>query len=146
MVGWHTARLGDHDTAREHCRAALALHRQHHHAEGEAATLDSLGYIEHRTGHHHRAIGHYRAAVALFRALGDSNETATTLDRLGHPHAALGDHAGARAVWQEALELCRQQDRAADAERLRRQLDELDRAERALQDTTTADSASVGRD
>jgi tetratricopeptide (TPR) repeat protein len=43
-VGLYAARLGDYDTARVHCQAALALHRQLHDVT-EAVTLDSLGYI-----------------------------------------------------------------------------------------------------
>ncbi|WP_148088675.1 AfsR/SARP family transcriptional regulator [Saccharothrix texasensis] len=41
-VGWYTARLGDHDTARGHFHAALTLHRRHHNPTGEANTLDGL--------------------------------------------------------------------------------------------------------
>ncbi len=125
LVGWYAARLGDHDTARDHCRAALALHRRHRYPEGEAATLDSLGYVEHLTGHHRRAVDHYRRALALYRTLGNAAETATTLDNLGHPLAALGRPDRARAAWREALELLRQQGRDAEAERVRRQLDDL---------------------
>ncbi|MFT7840396.1 tetratricopeptide repeat protein [Saccharothrix sp. BKS2] len=125
-MGWHAARLGDHDTARDHCEAALVLFRRHRIPDGEAATLDSLGFIDHRTGHHRRAVDRYRQALALFRTLGDTTETANTLDGLGHPHAALGHHDEARAVWREALELYRDQGRDADADRVRRQLDALD--------------------
>ncbi len=125
-VGWYAARVGDYDTAREHCRAALALHRRHDHAEGEANTLDSLGWIDFRTGRHQEAVDHYRRALTSFRALDHTTEVANTLDHLGHPYAALGRTDQARAVWQEALELCREQGRDADAVRVRRQLDGLD--------------------
>jgi tetratricopeptide (TPR) repeat protein len=122
-VGWHTARLGDYDTARDHCQAALALHRRHHNTEGEAATLDTLGWIDHHTGHHHRAIARHREALTVFRALGDTAVAADVLDHLGHPHAALDQAAQAHAAWQEALELYQKLGRANDAERVRRQLD-----------------------
>ncbi|WP_153278328.1 hypothetical protein [Saccharothrix syringae] len=36
----------------------------------------------------------------------------------------IGHHAEARAVWREALELCRQQGCTTDADRVRRRLDE----------------------
>lgn len=49
-VGWCAVRPGDFDTARDHCQAALTLHRHHHNPEGEATTLDSLAFIAHRTG------------------------------------------------------------------------------------------------
>ncbi len=125
-VGWYAAHLGDYDTARAHCRAALALHRDHHNAEGEADTLDSLGYIDHHTGNHHQAIHHYQQALTQRRDLSNTYEAATTLDNLGHPHAALGQHDQARTVWREALELYRQQGRDEHADRVQRQLNELD--------------------
>ncbi|MGM1062001.1 BTAD domain-containing putative transcriptional regulator [Saccharothrix sp. Mg75] len=127
-VGWHSARLGDYDAARDHCEAALTLHRLHPSPECEANTLDSLGFIAHDTGRHHQATHHYRQALVLLRTLGSTTQAATILDRLGHPHAALGQHEQARAVWREALELYRRLGRDADAERVRRQLDDLDRA------------------
>ncbi|MGW4116648.1 hypothetical protein ACWEFJ_37725 [Actinosynnema sp. NPDC004786] len=45
---------------------------------------------------------------------------------MGHPHTALGRHEQARAVWREALQLYREQGCDADAERVQRQLDNLD--------------------
>ncbi|QFZ19960.1 AfsR/SARP family transcriptional regulator [Saccharothrix syringae] len=134
-VGWYAARLGEFDTARDHCRAALTLHRRHRNPDGEAGTLDSLGFIDHRTGRHDEAISHYQQALTLYRTLGNTTETADTLDRLGHPLAALGRHDQTRAVWREALELYREQGRTTDAERVRRQLDDL-------HDTPTAVPAS----
>ncbi|MFE2755432.1 ATP-binding protein [Actinosynnema sp. NPDC059335] len=127
-VGWYAARLGRFDTAREHCQAALNLHRHHHNPVGEADTLDSLGYIAHHTGDHHQALDHYHHALTLNRDLGHAYEVANTLDRVGHPHAALGRHEQARTVWREALQLYREQGRDADAERVQRQLDNLDHA------------------
>ncbi|MFE2754033.1 ATP-binding protein [Actinosynnema sp. NPDC059335] len=125
-VGWHAAHLGRFDTAREHCQAALTLHRHHHNPDGEADTLDSLGYIAHHTGDHHQALDHYHQALTLYRGLGDAYTVAENLDSVGHPHAALGRHEQARTVWREALELYREQGRDADADRVQRQLDDLD--------------------
>ncbi|MDX8050638.1 tetratricopeptide repeat protein [Lentzea sp. BCCO 10_0798] len=128
-VGWYAARLGEFDTAREHCQAALALNRHHHYAEGEAGAHESLGFIAHRTGDHRQAVDHYRQALVLLRALGYTYGVADTLDRAGHPHAALGQNREAREVWQEALDLYQEQGREDDAERVRRQLDDLARTE-----------------
>ncbi|WP_191298882.1 AfsR/SARP family transcriptional regulator [Lentzea cavernae] len=124
-VGWFAARLGDFDTAREHCEAALELHRRHRHPIGEADTLDSLGFIAHSTGDHGQAVGHYRRALTLFRAHGDSYQVANTADNLGHAHAALGQREQAGEVWWTALELYREQDRAAEAARVRQRLTDL---------------------
>ncbi|MFF0745376.1 ATP-binding protein [Streptomyces sp. NPDC004111] len=134
-VGWFAARLGDHDTGREHCRAALAQYEEHRDLPGQAQTLDSLGYIDHHSGHHEDAVGHYRRAVALYRDLGNSYEAADTLDRLGHAHTALGDRDRARAVWAEARDLFAQQGRAQEAERARRRLASLDAEEEGHRNT-----------
>ena len=78
---------------------------------------------------HHQALDHYQQALTLFRTLGNTYLIADTLDNLGHPHAALG-HEQARAVWREALELYRKQSRDTDAQRVQRQLDELNETNR----------------
>ncbi|MFD9738385.1 BTAD domain-containing putative transcriptional regulator [Umezawaea sp. NPDC059074] len=129
LVAWYSARLGDHDTARDHCRAALALHRSHLRSpDGEANTLDTLGYVEHRTGHHAEAIVHYRHALALYRDHGYTERIAPALEALAGPHAALGHHEEARAAWREALDLYREQNRTTDADRVHRHLAALDHA------------------
>lgn len=124
-VGSRATHLGHYDTAREHCQAALTLHRHHHNPDGEADALDSLGYIEHHSGHHRQAIDHYRQALILFRDFGNTHDAANALDRLGHPHVALGQTDQARAVWREALELYREHGRHDDATRVQQQLDNL---------------------
>ncbi|MET9226119.1 tetratricopeptide repeat protein [Lentzea sp. NPDC003310] len=124
-VGWFAACLDDFETAREHCLAALDMHREHGYAAGEASTWDSLGFISHRTGDHQASVHQYEQAEALFSVHGNTYEVANTLENLGHPHAAMGQHDQARAVWQEALRLYREQDRANDADRLRLHLASL---------------------
>ncbi|WP_407656177.1 tetratricopeptide repeat protein [Lentzea waywayandensis] len=59
QVGWLAACLGEYDTARAHCKAALTRHRQHRNPDGEAETLetlDSLGFVDFHTGQHREAI------------------------------------------------------------------------------------------
>ncbi len=125
MVGWFTARVGRYADAREHCQAALTLHRGRRNTDGEATTLDSLGYIDHHTGNHHDAVEHYRHALVLFGGLGNSYESADTLVRLGDTHTALGQPDHARTAWREALDLYRQQGRDEAAQAVLRRLDEL---------------------
>lgn len=126
VMGWCAAHLGEYDTAWDHCRAALALQRRHGSLDGAAATLDCLGFIAHRVGDHHLALEHYQESLNLRRALGSTYLLAGTLDDVGHPHVALGQPDRACAVWREALELYQEQGRSADAERVTRQLDDLD--------------------
>lgn len=125
QVGWYTIHLGDHDRARELCEAALPLHRGRY-PDGEASTLDTLGYVDHRTGNYQQAIRYYQQALVLCHELGDIYAAANYLDRLGHSHAALGQVDQARTAWRQALDLCRVQHRTEDAERIQRQLHALE--------------------
>ncbi|MBB5957222.1 DNA-binding SARP family transcriptional activator/tetratricopeptide (TPR) repeat protein [Saccharothrix tamanrassetensis] len=124
-VGWYTARLGDYDTARDHCQAALSLFRRHHDRAGEAYARAGLGFIAHHTGRHHEAVHHYQRTLALRGAVEDIYEITDLLDEAGHPYAVLGHHDQARATWQEALRLYREQGRDTDARRVRQRLDDL---------------------
>jgi tetratricopeptide (TPR) repeat protein len=108
-----------------HCQAALVQHRRHRNRTGEAATLDSLGYIAHLGGHHAVAVDYYRQAAAVFGELGDTYGRADTLRDLGYPLLADGHPGPARAAWREAVALYQTQQRAADADRVRRLLDAL---------------------
>ncbi|MEU4806417.1 tetratricopeptide repeat protein [Actinosynnema sp. NPDC023587] len=126
LVGWHSARLGELDAARDCCHAALVMHRDHRNLDGESNTLDSLGFIARRAGEHQQAVDYYHQALTLYRALDNAYQVADALDHTGHPHAALGRHEQARVAWREALELYREQGRTFDAERVQRQLDDLD--------------------
>jgi tetratricopeptide (TPR) repeat protein len=101
---------------------------------GEGETLDTLGLIAHRGGDHRQAVEHYHQALGLLRTHGDTRYVADTLDHVGHPHVALDQHDQARAAWEEALELYRDQGRDDDAERVRRQLDDLATVKRPTAD------------
>ncbi len=125
-LAWWEARLGKHDEARTHCHAALDLYRDHDDKTGAAGALDSLGYLDHQTGRHTEAVENYRRSLSLFEEIGNTYGQANITDRIGHPYVALGHPDRARTTWQRALRLYRDQNRDADAERVRRQLDSLD--------------------
>lgn len=77
------------------------------------------------------------------RALDDFYEVANTLDSMGHPLAALGQHDQARAAWQEALKLCREQGRDDDAERVQQQLGNLTSASESNSNTPSGAAAAT---
>jgi tetratricopeptide (TPR) repeat protein len=117
LAGWHYARVGDYDRARDYCEEALRQHRQHDHREAEANTLDSLGHIARNTGNTTRAIEYYDTALAIQRELGDATQEATTLENLAETHTAAGQLDEARKAWQQALDLYRTQRRTDDTTR-----------------------------
>jgi tetratricopeptide (TPR) repeat protein len=128
LMGWFAARIGDYAAARDYCQVALTL-SDGADLDGEAATLDNLGYIAHRAGENLDAVRYHRLALELYRRRGHDYHAADVLDNLGHPYAALSQHDQAEAVWREALELYRQHGRVEDADRVRRQLDALDHSD-----------------
>jgi predicted negative regulator of RcsB-dependent stress response len=71
-------------------------------------------------------VDYYEQSLAIFRDVGNTVYAAAALDGIGHPFAAVGRYDDARAAWGEALLLFQEQGRAADADRVRRQLDSLD--------------------
>jgi DNA-binding SARP family transcriptional activator/Tfp pilus assembly protein PilF len=113
-VGWRYACLGRYAEARAYCEEAMLLNDKLGHAEGAAATLDSLAHIAHHDGRHADAVAHYREAVALYRELDNSAEEATVRQHLGDVLAAVGETAQAREQWQRALELYEDQGRTSE--------------------------------
>jgi len=117
--------LGDYDEALECCQQALDLLRDLGDRFGQAATLDSLGYIHHRLGHHPRAIDYYQQARRLFSDLGDRYNEAGTLSGLGDTHLAGGDTDAARACWQQARAILADLGHHPDADAVRDKLSQI---------------------
>ncbi|MFI9384616.1 ATP-binding protein [Kutzneria sp. NPDC052558] len=124
LQGRYEAELGRLDVAIGHNAAALELYRRNGNVDGEATALDGLGHIEQRAGRLDLAVEHYERALALFDGR-HAYHLADTLDRLADCRARLGHTAQARQTWQTALGLYENQQRGADAERVRDRLGEV---------------------
>ncbi|HEV3358714.1 MAG TPA: BTAD domain-containing putative transcriptional regulator [Pseudonocardiaceae bacterium] len=125
-VAWFEARLGEYDRARTACEAALRLNVRNSDPDGEAQTLDTLGFIEHHSGNLAQARAYYERAIVHFRAIGHTHFQADIQAHLGEIHRAEGDIEAARAAFQESRELYRSNRRGADADRIQRELNDLD--------------------
>ncbi|QUQ67239.1 ATP-binding protein [Kutzneria sp. CA-103260] len=123
LQGRYEAELGRLDRAFGHHAAALELYRRNGNVDGEATAFDGLGHIEQRAGRLDLAVSHYERAQALFDGR-HAYHLADTLDRLAECRAQLGHTAQARQTWETALGLYENQQRGADAERVRGRLDE----------------------
>lgn len=95
-------RGGDYERAIESCSQALERQRHAGDRNGQAATLDSLGFAYHHLARHDRAVTSYEEAVVLFRASADRYHEAETLVRLGETLLATGDTRRAEDVWRRA--------------------------------------------
>ena len=125
-VGWLQSRLGEHTDARANCQAALTLLRKigNRHL-GESHVLDSLGYIAHHLHEHDQALDYYHQALALCRGHGYRFLEADVLDHIAQSLLARNEPDRARDTWRQAHELFAAQHRIADAQLVRRRIDEL---------------------
>ncbi len=121
-MGGCEAELDRFPAARQHCEQALRLQRAHHNGEGEAETLDSLGYLDHRSGRHTSALDYYQQALDAYERLNFDYQKADTLERIGDTYLALGEPGRADDMWRQAIRLYEAQRRTAEADRLRQQL------------------------
>ena len=126
--GWYQARLGDYAEARTACEAAFDLHDRHQYQDGQAGTLDSLGYIAYHTHEHEKALEYFGRALAIYRDRGNMYGEAESLDHLAATHLAVDRRDQARATWTRALELYHAQFRTVDADRVRQRLAALSQA------------------
>ncbi|GLY97872.1 BTAD domain-containing putative transcriptional regulator [Actinoplanes sp. NBRC 103695] len=122
-VGWYLIQLDRFDEARGHLDLALSLARRHGHREVEAATLDSLGSLEHRLGRHAQALAWFQLCLPVMDEIGDDHFLAEVWQRIGDEQAALGDLGAARGSWQQAVTLFEQQRRLGSLVELRQRLD-----------------------
>ncbi|HEY2690672.1 MAG TPA: tetratricopeptide repeat protein, partial [Streptosporangiaceae bacterium] len=86
-----------------YCEQGLAAIREVGDRNGEAAALDSLGYIHGGLGDPGRAADCYQRAIGIYRELADRFNEADTLVNLGDLWSRAGDSEAARRSWADAL-------------------------------------------
>lgn len=116
------SRLGNYEQASACCESSLALYREHNYQEGEADTLDSLGYIAHQTGRDAQAADYYRQALVLRQNLGNAFDSADTLACLGEVQLSQQQQDEGIRTLLRALDLYHDQHRATDAAHLQQRL------------------------
>ncbi len=119
LVGWCHARVGNLQESLASTEEALALHRQVGSREGEADTLQGLGFTALHLERYAEAEDYARQAHELYVEMGNRYEAPKTLDLLGQAQAAQGRADDAARAWREALTDFQAQNRDAEAQRLR---------------------------
>jgi DNA-binding SARP family transcriptional activator/tetratricopeptide (TPR) repeat protein len=103
----HHLALGDLETARDYCAAALQLSTETSQVTGQVDALDTLGRIHADLGEYDQAIGFFLDALARCSLAGIPVRPPHVLESLGDAYLASGDHAAARITWQEIIEYAR---------------------------------------
>ena len=98
-------RLGDHDQARAHYAASLALYRQLGDRLGEARVQQSLSLLAGSQGRYADLLSHAEQALRMYQAIGNRVREAAVLNNVGYAHALLGDYQQARVICQQAVSL-----------------------------------------
>ncbi|MFI0796431.1 BTAD domain-containing putative transcriptional regulator [Micromonospora rubida] len=98
-------RLGRHDEADVHLRAALTLCKELGDPVAEARVHDSLGFILSQRGRHQESLPHFRRALELYARAGHPDGYAESLNDLGWSHALLGNHHQSLFYCHQALVL-----------------------------------------
>ncbi|MEU8076742.1 transcriptional regulator [Catellatospora citrea] len=104
-MGWYEARLGQLESGREHCAAALKLAETSGDLMGQANCHDSLGLISYLGGALVSATESYLRSVELYRIIGDRYNMIEPLTGLGDTWRALGRADDAVRTWHEAFEM-----------------------------------------
>ncbi|MFI7024400.1 ATP-binding protein [Micromonospora sp. NPDC049900] len=101
-------RREDHEQARSHLDASLALYTALGDAVGSARVHLNLGILAEREGRLRDALDQARQALELFTAAGNVSGRANALNNIGWYHSQLGDYPQALAHCQQALALQQQ--------------------------------------
>lgn len=101
--------LGDHHTALDHCRQALALRRDLEDPSSLARTLNNIGLTLQHLGHTAEAEASFREALAINRQRGQLADQVINLANLGAFTTGLGRFDEAFAFHREAARIARQQ-------------------------------------
>ncbi|MEU8256961.1 BTAD domain-containing putative transcriptional regulator [Micromonospora inaquosa] len=130
-VGWSLAMLEQYEAAKDHCGRALVVLREFGDLSGQAATWDSLGYINHQLRHPAEAIECYREAIRLNRDAANRYAEADSQHHLGNTLMTMGDFAGAKECWQQAVVILDELNHP-DAETVRERLTGLEQAQSGI--------------
>ncbi len=86
---------------------ALPLWRAVGDLNGEADTLNAIGYVYHSLGELRKALDPYSQALQIYRAAGNRVGEAITLGNIGVAYDSLGEKQKALDFYNQALSLCR---------------------------------------
>jgi tetratricopeptide (TPR) repeat protein len=102
--GAQLRRVGRHEEAAEHHRAALAIVRDLGDRQAEALTLNNLALALMNGGALSAAVQHFEEALAVLRELGDEEYEGRVIANLGVVHGRQGRSEEAVGLLHEALD------------------------------------------
>ena len=102
--GAELRRVGRHEEAAEHHRAALAIVRDLGDRQAEALTLNNLALALMNGGALPAAVQHFEEALAVLRELGDEEYEGRVIANLGVVHVRQGHSEEAVGLLHEALD------------------------------------------
>jgi tetratricopeptide (TPR) repeat protein len=117
--------LGQVDKGIEYHQQALAISREISDRRGEENSLGNLGVAYWHLGQVEQAVEYYIQALEIAREIGDRRGEGNGLGNLGLAYRDLGDTTRARRYLSQALAIF-EEIKSPEAERVRRQLAELD--------------------
>lgn len=127
-LGLNRSSLGD-PGAIDSLNESMAVFEELGYVAGQASVLVNMGHCHLIEGDHRRAIDSLTRGMELSRQLGHPRGVTDCLLMLGRCHAALGNRADARAAFQEAVTMRREQ-AAPDVDEALRLLAELEESDR----------------
>jgi tetratricopeptide (TPR) repeat protein len=125
-IGWHSARLGDFDEARQCFERLPVAAPPERKPLARANGNVGLGYIAHAEGRFDAAIGHFSESVAWFEANDLPASAAYAREHLGDTRREMGDRAAARSEWKAAAAVYEALGIVPETERVRAKIAAVD--------------------
>ncbi len=94
--------------AKKKYNQALVIFKEISDREGEAFTLNNLGFVQTQLGEHAQALKSLEQALGIFKEIGNRPDEADTLDTMGTVYKNQGQYSQSLEVYQQGLAIQRE--------------------------------------